>query len=75
MYKNVKIIVRKEKFKFEDGNEIDKIRITNILDGCPILLSVEKTSKDLAKYALKLDVLEYGKDYILYDTNGSISKW
>ena len=74
MCKNVKIIVRKEKFKFEDGNEIDKIRITNILDGCPIMLAVEKTSKDLAKYALKLDDLEYGKDYILYDTNGSISK-
>ena len=74
MCKNVKIIVRKEKFKFEDGNEIDKIRITNILDGCPIMLAVEKTSKDLAKYALKLDDLEYGKDYILYDTNGSIGK-
>lgn len=74
MCKNVKIIIRKEKFKFDDGKEMDKIRITNILDGCPIMLSVEKTSKDLAKYALKIDELEYDKDYILYDTIGSNNK-
>lgn len=68
MFKNVKVVVRKEKFVFDDGKEIDKVRVTNILDGCPIMLSVEKTSKDLANFALKIDELEYGKDYIVVDS-------
>lgn len=64
--KSIKVMARKDKYEFEDGKEVDSAKVTLVINDAPIVLGVAKSSKDLAKYVLGLDAMEYDKDYELY---------
>lgn len=64
--KSIKVMARKDKYEFEDGKEVDSAKVTLVINDAPIVLGVAKSSKDLAKYVLGLDAMEYGVDYELY---------
>ena len=61
-----KVIARKEKFKFEDGNEVDSFKLTAVINGASVVLSPSKSCKDLLKFVVGADAMEYDKDYVIY---------
>lgn len=61
-----KVVARKEKFKFEDGNEVDSFKLTATINGADVVLSPSKSCKDLLKFVVGAAAMEYDKDYIIY---------
>lgn len=70
MFKNVKIIARKEKFVFEDGKEIDCFKLVEYFDNYIIELRPSKSYIELLKQMLGFDAMEYDKDYLVYSNVG-----
>lgn len=70
MFKNVKIVARKEKFVFEDGKEIDCLKLVEYLDNFRIELKPSKNYSELVKQVLGFDAMEYDKDYLVYSNVG-----
>lgn len=70
MFKNVKVVVRKEKFVFEDGKEIDCLKLVEYLDNFRIELKPSKNYSELVKQVLGFDAMEYDKDYLVYSNVG-----
>lgn len=71
MFKNVKIVARKEKFVFEDGKEIDCLRLVACFDNFRIELKPSKNYSELLKQVLSFDAMEYDKDYLVYSNGGT----
>lgn len=70
MFKNVKIVARKEKFVFEDGKEIDCLKLVEYLDNFRIELKPSKNYSELVKQVLGFGAMEYDKDYLVYSNVG-----
>lgn len=70
MFKNVKIVARKEKFVFEDGKEIDCLKLVEYLDNFRIELKPSKIYSELVKQVLGFGAMEYDKDYLVYSNVG-----
>lgn len=66
MLKQVTIYAKKEKFKFDNGEEIDSLKLIAKFDNATITLSPAKTSKDLLKFVVGFDDMEYDKEYLIY---------
>lgn len=64
--KNCEIIARKSKFTFDDGKEVDSLKLIARLDGADVVLTPDKSSKDLAKFVVGFNAMEYDKDYVIY---------
>lgn len=64
--KNCEIVARKSKFIFDDGKEIDTLKLIARLDGADVVLAPDKSSKDLAKYVVGFNAMEYDKDYVIF---------
>ena len=67
---SLKVVARKDKYEFEDGKEVDSAKVTLVINDAPIVLGISKSSKDLARYVLGLDTMEYSKDYVLFEKGG-----
>lgn len=69
MLKQVTIYAKKEKFKFDNGEEIDSLKLIAKLDNATVVLSPAKTSKDLLKFVVGFEDMEYNKEYLIYGVN------
>lgn len=71
MFKNVKIVARKEKYEFEDGNVVDCLKFVMYLDCFKIELSPSKNYKELLKQILRFDEMNYNEDYLVSVIGGN----